>query len=364
MAVQDELVAAAERAVAVSSPDPNRIEFYQRLLAAELSTSKCRILLEEIGTLSIDGLLRHPLLSSGERERAQQANIAIASRAAENGVIILSHHELPQIAKESPLAIPGLFAWGDVDSLSQPTIAIVGTREATTYGKAVAQKFSEAFAKAGVTVVSGGAYGIDAAAHRGALAVGGKTVAVLLSSIDKVYPLEHRGLFRQIRDSGCLVSQFAVGSGPGKYRPLQRNQTIAALSLGVLLVEVPARSGAIATAHAANDHGRQVFVVPANIDLETFRGSHALIRDGATLVDHPDQVLNSLGIEATASASEKPILTELQSKIVSVLTTSPLSADAIVMATGLSSAEVLSELTMLELDGAIMRAGAGFAIRI
>jgi DNA processing protein len=214
-----------------------------------------------------------------------------------------------------------------------------------------------------VTVVSGGALGIDAAAHRGAMEAGGRTVAVLAAGVDHVYPAVHHGLFAQIRQNGCLVSQFAVGSKPSEYRFLVRNGLVAALSLAVLVIEAPQRSGAIRTANAANDLGRDVFVVPANIDAMSFRGSFSLIRDGATLVSHPSEILESLGIEARDVATEHPAPSGPGEVILSVLSVTPLAAERIVERTGLETADVLSELTMLELEGRVIRDAGGYAVK-
>lgn len=260
-----------------------------------------------------------------------------------------------------PSLPPVGFAWGNLTVLEAPRLAIVGTRNASTYGRAVAQKFAEAIAACGVTIVSGGAHGIDAAAHKGALAVNGKTVAILITGIERSYPLEHRGLFKQIRESGCLISQFAVGATAGKFRPLIRNQTVAALSEALLVVEAPLQSGSLNTAKAAVQLGRQVFVVPANIDADGFRGSHALIRDGATLVEHPDQILEAMGIlKMAAPVGMPPDLTDVQQRILEVLTTEPLASEFVAERTGLDPADVLSELTMLELEGIVIRDFGGF----
>jgi len=239
----------------------------------------------------------------------------------------------------------------------------VGTRAATTYGKAVAMKFAEAFARAGATVVSGGALGIDAAAHKGALSHGGKTIAVLAGGIEQVYPAIHGGLFMQIRENGCLVSAHAIGSRPNGFRFLNRNHLIAGLSLAVVVVEAPERSGALSTAHAANEQGKQIFVVPANIDNTNFKGSHALIRDGATLVDHPDQVLEAIGLAAAVAAPTFPDLTPAGSRILKAIESAPLTAEFIVERTGLDTPEVMAELTMLEIDGRVIRDGGKFAVR-
>lgn len=265
--------------------------------------------------------------------------------------------------REVPFVPPAIWTWGDISCGESPTIAVAGTRNASTYGKAVAQRFASSLAAAGVTIVSGGALGIDAAAHRGALEAGGKTIAVLITGVDRAYPREHVQLFGAIKDQGCLVSQFPLGTAKPAWdtRPLQRNQTIAALSQAVLIIEAPSKSGALTTAHAANELGRQVFVVPANIDNLNFKGSHALIRDGATLVDHPDQILEALHIEPPRLEAASTDLNESQRRILEVLSTTPLASEFIVERTGLDTSEVLSELTMLELEGLVMRDAGGYA---
>jgi DNA processing protein len=182
--------------------------------------------------------------------------------------------------------------------------------------------------------------------------------------VDKLYPALHRGLFSEIRKNGCLFSQFAIGSRPNAYRFLTRNGLIAAMSLAAVVVEAPLRSGAMSTAHHANELGRQVFVVPANIDNLNFSGSHSLIRDGAVLVDHPDQVLEALGLSAApAKQPELALPSAVGERILGVLTVEPLAAEFIVERTGLDTAEVMSELTMLEIDGRVMRDAGGYALR-
>ncbi|MBI3721690.1 MAG: DNA-protecting protein DprA, partial [Fimbriimonas ginsengisoli] len=229
-----------------------------------------------------------------------------------------------------------------------------------------ASKFAEALARAGATVISGGALGIDSAAHRGALAVGGRTAAVLAGGVDRVYPAVHAGLFMQIREHGCLVSQFALGSSPSGYRFLVRNRLIAGLCRAVVVVEAPERSGALSTAHAANDFGREVFVVPATIDKMGFRGSHALIRDGATLVDHPDQVLEAVGLPTSAAlaAPERSPASSVGEAILAALTENPITTDRLAEQTGLGAAQLLAELTDLEMEGWVTKHPGGFAKRV
>lgn len=340
-------------------------EFWQRLMAAELSPSKCRALMESLGTSFSDSdkFLRSGLLTEGERGRFQNADVDVLAEYMAGGVQLVTRDEYPEPLAHTALTPPALWTWGDLSVAAKPTVAIVGTRNASTYGKAVAQRFGSALAAAGVTIVSGGALGVDAAAHRGALEAGGKTVAVLITGVDRAYPREHVQLFNHIRENGCLVSQFPLGSAKPAWdtRPLARNQTIAAMSQAVLVIEAPSKSGALTTATAANELGRQVFVVPANIDNLNFKGSHFLIRDGATLVDHPEQILEALGIEAVVAERDASGVSDSQKRILSVLSTVPLASEFIVERTGLGTAEVMSELTMLELEGLVLRDAGGYA---
>ncbi len=343
-------------------------EFWHRFLAAELSPTKCRDVLRGLGTSALDPLeelLRSPLLTEGERNRIQQADLEALSALTKSGMEVIEPSRYPEPLRQTPLVPPALFAWGDWSILSRPCIGIVGTRNATTYGKACALKFAEALAENGVTVISGGALGIDGCAHKGALNVGGMTAAVLITGLDKSYPREHSGLFQRIRENkGCLITQFPAGTKSAwDTRPLVRNQTVAALCHALVVIEAPSQSGALHTAHAANEIGRPVFVVPANVDNLNFRGSHGLIRDGATLVDHPYQVLTAMGIEPQSAEKPTAQTNEVQRRILEALRDQPLSAELIVDKTGLQTADVMSELTMLELEGLILRDAGGFAIR-
>ena len=340
---------------------------WQALLQAELPTIKGRALLRELGPLGdagVEKLLQGNLLSSTERKRLEGFDPEKLHQSVRQGVRVASFADYPEPLRNWPENPLGLFIWGDWTVSHSPTIAIVGTRGATTYGKAVATKFAESFARAGVVVVSGGALGIDAAAHKGAIVEGGKTIAVLAGGIDKLYPAVHRGLFQQIREGhGCLVSQFACGTKPDGFRFLARNHIIAALSQAIVVVEAPERSGAIHTANRANELGRQVFVVPANIDNVNFRGSHALIRDGATLVDHPDQVLNAIGISPGVEVSPNLPIGDVAAKILTTLSTTPLAVEFILDRTGLPMSDVISELTIMELEGRIIHDAGGYALK-
>jgi len=339
-------------------------EFWQRLLAAELAPAKNRVLLEELGSFAsdpLDILMSHQALTDVEKRRMQSVELGPLEKALKQGVQVLESEDYPEALQESGNMPPALFVKGNPECLFQPIVAIVGTRSASTYGRACAFKFAQALAQAGVTVVSGGALGIDAAAHKGALEAGGQTVAVLATGVDTVYPPVHHGLFQQIAASGCLLSQFAVGSKLADYKFLIRNVLVAALSSAVLVVEAPARSGAISTATAANELGREVFVVPANIDHFGFQGSFGLLRDGATLVNHPNQILESLQIVPHETV-EIEDASPMGQRILAALTSEPLSTELIVERSGLDTGDVLSELTVLELEGRVIRGANGYAL--
>ena len=336
----------------------NAPEFWQLLLAGELSARKARLLADELSQEpdAIARLQGHPALADGERRR-----IAAAPREIVPGATLLLENDFSEALREAE-GLPALFLSGDAASLHAPCIAIVGTRRASAYGKACAQKFAEGFARAGATVVSGGALGIDAAAHAGALTVGGKTVAVLAGGVDNVYPAVHSGLFSRIRERGALVSGFACGAKPGEHKFLLRNDLIAALCMAVVVIEAPVKSGALRTAATAADLGREVFAVPATIDNRDYWGSFNLLRDGATLAYHPDQVLVSLGIDPVAAQSTPAPVGDAE-RVLAALTVDPLDPEKIVERTGLDASAVLSELTLLEIDGRVLRHAGGYAVR-
>jgi len=356
----------AEAAVArVAGPDPdaslNPALLWQIVLTLELPGERGREAFEALSRTRADSpealmaaARRLPSLSNLERKRLEYCDIGPVEASVAGGAYVVSSERYTATMLESGRIPAALFAKGDWSLAERPTVGIVGTRGATAYGRATAMKFAEALALAGVTVVSGGAMGIDSSAHEGALGAGGGTISVLTAGVDRPMPAANRALFDRIAAKGCLVSQFPLGSGTNDYRPLLRNQVIAAMSLGLLAIEVPEQSGALSTVHAANELGRQVFVTPGNLTNPTFKGSHALIRDGATLVDHPDQVLEALGLTGLGLARAEagghgPVFEALGSE--------PMSVEGLVRVTGLDAAEVSLQLTTLELDGLIAREG-------
>ena len=201
----------------------------------------------------------------------------------------------PPLWREMPDPPPEIHVSGDPQGLLVPGVAIVGTRRATVRGMAFARALAAALANHGFTIVSGLARGVDAAAHRGALDVGGATVAVLGTGIDRTYPQEHEDLRRDLEERGCCLSEFPPGTPPRKHHFPLRNRLLAGLVQGVVVVEAPRPSGALVTAYAALDYDREVFAVPGPVELNSSRGCHHLLREGAHLVESVQDVLAVLG---------------------------------------------------------------------
>lgn len=199
----------------------------------------------------------------------------------------------PVQLKKIPDLPVGFYYIGECD-FNSPCISIIGSRNCTVYGQIVAKKFAAAFARAGITVVSGMARGIDSAAHWGALEAGGKTIAVLGCGADVIYPPENVDLYKRIIESGAVVSEFPLGTRADKQTFPIRNRIVSGLSLATIVVESDSRGGSLITARLAGEQGRDVFAIPGRIDSDSSRGCNALIRDGATLATCPEDVLDSL----------------------------------------------------------------------
>ena len=347
---------------AAAAVDSRRsVDFWQVFLAANMPPSDRVSFLSGLpeGIDPVAALYSWPKLRREQRERMRLAQSAPLAALAAKGVRVLAGPDLPGTMASVSNPPAAVFAWGDTSVLEKPCVGIVGTRRASSYGMACARKFAEALARAGVTVVSGGALGIDAAAHRGAMDAG-STAAVLGTGIDMVYPSSHKGLYEEIRGKGCLISQFACGMPSLPDNFLHRNTVIAALSVALILIEGPSKSGALMTANATLDMGRELFVVPGPVHLESFRGSHALIREGATLVDHPSLVLEALGIDPLDVVAKVEDHDPVTVAILEVLGAEPLTGDHVVAKTGLEASEVLATLTMMEVDGLIRRDSVGY----
>jgi DNA processing protein len=265
-----------------------------------------------------------------------------------------------------------LFVQGQLRPENSIAIAIVGSRHATTYGIKMAESLGRGMALAGFTVVSGLARGIDAAAHRGALQVGGLTLAVLGSGLLNLYPAEHANLASEIRNQGAVLSEFLPYQAPKSGAFPQRNRIVTGLSLGVVIVEAAERSGALISARLANEQGREVFAVPGRANSRMSRGCHALIKDGAKLVESVDDILEELGPLATPAKldSDQTIrhpaelqLTEQESLVLQQIDVDPTAIDLVVEKSGLPVARVLSTVSVLEIRRLIRRVSGNKLVR-
>jgi len=259
---------------------------------------------------------------------------------------------------------PVLWTRGVVDALSTRAVAIVGSRAASTYALSVAERLAADLAACGVTIVSGLARGVDSAAHRGALSAGGVTVAVLGSGLDVIYPPEHAPLSRDIEKDGAVVSESVPGTPPQPWLFPLRNRIISGLSRAVVVIEAGEKSGSLITARAALEQGRDVLAVPGNVLSGRNRGAHALLRDGAKIVESADDILEELGCgpAGTAPAASRAPAGSKASRdpILSCLTPGePSDLDEIAERSGLAPARLLPRLMELELQGSVARVGAG-----
>jgi DNA processing protein len=245
---------------------------------------------------------------------------------------------------------PLLVVRGDVRALSETSVAIVGARAATVYGKQVARSLAADLAREGVVIVSGLARGIDAEAHWGALEAGGRTIAVQACGIDRIYPAEHRALADQIAANGAVVTELPLGEPPLRpYFPL-RNRLISGLSAAVVIVEARERSGSLITANHAANQGRDVFAVPGPLTAPTSVGPNRLIRDGAYVALGPDEICSELGLvrEPSARPEVDCALSALACEILGALAEAPASRDELARRLGCEPAEIALELVELE----------------
>lgn len=289
--------------------------------------------------------------------------------------IACTNAEYPQLLRELPDAPLGLFVRGDPALLTMPQLAMVGSRNPTPGGRDNARSFAAHLGECGVTVTSGLALGIDTASHAGALHTSGRTIAVCGTGLDVNYPRSNAPLAEAIAEHGALVSEFPLGSPPLKAHFPRRNRIIGGLSLGTLVVEAALQSGSLITARLAADAGREVFAIPGSIHNPLARGCHALIRQGAKLVETADDIfaeLHSLtgtlrritSSKASDTAGNSASVLDNEYKILlDALGFEPAGVDLLVVRTGLRADEVASMLLILELEGHIESYPGGLYVR-
>lgn len=301
-------------------------------------------------------------LAGKVRERARRALL----RASENGIepVPLCDSRYPTAL--ASIADPPLVLWvrGNPVVLEQRSVAVVGSRCASPYAVEVALHLAGGLASRGVTVVSGLARGVDSAAHRGALACG-RTVAVLGSGVDVIYPFEHDALAAAIMADGALVSELPPGTPPRQHHFPLRNRLISGLSLAVVIVEASERSGSLITARCGLEQGREVMAVPGNILTGRNRGSHALLKDGAKVVESVDDILEELGY-ATCAAKAIVLdgnLLKVDPLLDVMLPGEEYDLDMLIERSGLDGPKLLSRLLGHELQGRVTRVGGGRFVR-
>jgi DNA processing protein len=288
-------------------------------------------------------------------------------------IMLPGRSDYPQLLKEIPDPPGVLFVRGEIEPADAMAVAIVGTRRATHYGKQQAERLAAALARAGVTVVSGLARGIDAAAHRGALSAGGRTIAVLASGVLNVFPPEHDKLAIEVAAHGAVVSEAAPTMPPLAGMFPQRNRIISGLSMGVIVVEAADRSGALITARHAMEQGREVFAVPGPIDSPGSSGPHRLLRDGAKLVTCVDDVLEELGHLPTAAPDQRGgsirtaaelKLNDMEHAVLQAIEPTGSMLDDVAAACELPIHRVLSTVSVLESRRLVRKIGGNRVARI
>ncbi|MBA3563039.1 MAG: DNA-protecting protein DprA [Gammaproteobacteria bacterium] len=372
------------------SPFSSPHEAWLRLVhASGIGNSRLLELIGAFGTVeAVVAASRAELRRRGLTETTITAISAPDAKRLEKDLVWLdspSHHllpitspEYPALLREIPDPPPALFVNGMLDALPTPQIAIVGSRNPTPAGAENAFEFARHLSACGLTITSGLALGIDAAAHRGALAGPGRTVAVCGTGADRVYPARNRSLATEIVRTGALVSEFPPGTPPLREHFPQRNRIISGLALGTLVVEAAERSGSLITARLAGEQSREVFAIPGSIHNPLARGCHKLIRQGAKLVESAADIFEELSAIAGALADSGQALQRVASDsprpspdrdesyelLLEALGFEPAPVDRLVERTGLTATELSSMLLILELEGHVRSVPGGAYSRV
>ncbi len=337
-----------------------------------IGPARLRRLVEHFGSLSLAWAAPEPVLRRCLEERALQALVqtrreldlaSIMTKLEHDGVRITTPVDItyPALLQEIGAPPPVLYYRGELLETDRMAVAIVGTRRVTAYGRDMATRIAGDLARAGVTVVSGLARGVDGVAHQAALDAGGRTIAVLGSGVNRIYPPEHRNLARRIAEQGAIVSDYLPETPPDGVNFPPRNRIISGLSLGVVVIEAPDRSGALITVDFAADHGRDVFAVPGPATAANSAGCNRIIREGARLVRNAEDILEDLQIarrhEAVAIQQALP-MNEDDRRLLAVLSSEPQHIDDLALLSDTTVAEASARLMTLELQGLVRNAGA------
>lgn len=316
-------------------------------LPAAIFTAGHSALRAVVGTRAVQ------LLLDTDNQLAVERALAWSAQPAQH-LVCLADPEYPQALLQTPDPPTLVYVRGRLDLLNSPTLAVVGSRNPTPQGSANAERFASALAEAGLTIASGLALGIDAAAHRGALAAAGDTVAFIGTGIDRSYPAANHELAREIAGKGSIISEFPLGTPPSGANFPRRNRLIAGLAHGTLVVEATTDSGSLITARIASELGREVFAIPGSIHSPQSRGCHKLLKQGAKLVESVQDVLDELRWTSPARRPvETPEATGEAPALLACMGFDPCSVDELAVRSGLTAEDVSVKLLHLELAGAI-----------
>jgi DNA processing protein len=303
-------------------------------------------------------------IASARSEHDAAAELALC-REKDVAVVSRADPRYPPPLGDIPDPPNLLYMRGEYSPGDPLAIALVGSRKCTPYGMRIAERLASALARVGITVVSGLARGIDAAAHRGALKGGGRSIAVLANGLAQVYPPEHDELAADLAKVGVLISEMPMRQGPLAGLFPQRNRIISGLCLGVVVVEATPRSGSLSTAHHAMEQNREVFAVPGPVDSLSSCGCHRLIRDGARLVETVDDILEELGplVRDVRPAPDQPVvrhpvelaLSDLERSLLGKLDDHPMGVDELIAQTRMTASQVLATLSVLEMRRLVRR---------
>lgn len=277
-------------------------------------------------------------------------------------MLTLKNSTIPKVLQAIPQPPKMLYVLGDLDLLiPTPKVAIVGSRKVTSYGRYVTHKLAYELAREGVVIVSGLALGVDSIAHEACLEAGGKTIAVLPTSLDNIYPSSHRGLAKRIvEQGGVLISEYKSGTPGYKQNFIERNRLVSGISDGVLVPEAAIKSGTLHTASFALDQGKTVMAVPGNINSDTSAGANSLLKSGALLITETEDVLLALKIEKRGHQKQLPLASNQEEQaILDLLASGITDGSELLGSSGLRASEFNQTLTMLEISGKIKALGAG-----